>query len=72
MIHFKSFLRSSKTLYTHYIKITLFFKAPWKQFVKKRINIYYDILYLVECVTNDFNVHLVQVLFRYTVLEKCS
>lgn len=28
--------------------------------------------YLVKCVTNDFNVHLIQVLFRYAVLEERS
>ena len=29
-------------------------------------------LHLVKCVTDDFNVHLVQVLLRYAVLEECS
>lgn len=30
------------------------------------------VFYLIECVTNDFNVHLIQVLLRYTVLEEGS
>ncbi len=29
-------------------------------------------LYLVKSVTNDFNVHLIQVLLRYAVLEESS
>lgn len=28
--------------------------------------------YLVKCVSNDLNVHLIQVLLRNAVLEKCS
>lgn len=28
--------------------------------------------YLIQCVANDFNVHFVEVLFRYAVLEESS
>lgn len=31
------------------------------KFRKDKIN-YYDTFYLVKCITNDFNVHLIQVL----------